>query len=71
MHLYHCRQPRLQFNVYTSKQELELVIPAINYLHIQTMALVFEVISNSPHLWYSGPIQFLNLNIYIQTYIVS
>jgi len=43
------------------------LIPAINYLHIQTIALVFEAISNSPQLWYSGPIQFLDLNIYIQT----
>ena len=43
------------------------LIPAINYLHIPTMALVFEVISNSSQLWYSGPIQFLSLNIYIQT----
>ena len=43
-----------------------LLIPAINYLHIQTMALVFEVISNSLQLWYSRPIQFLGLNIYMK-----
>ena len=42
------------------------LIPAINYLHIQTIALIFEAISNLPQLWYYGPIQFLSLNIYIK-----
>jgi hypothetical protein len=31
------------------------------------MALIFQAISNAPQLWYSRPIQFLSLNIYIQT----
>ena len=43
------------------------LILATNYKHIQTTTLALQTISNAAWIWYSSPIQFLQLNAYIQT----
>ena len=43
------------------------LILATNYKHIQTTTLALQTISNAAWIWYSSPIQFLQLNDCIQT----